>query len=361
MSWEIFQKRKEIFVVAPELRIGNRTAYFRKAICTPDYKSERVLARDAFQFAELWLKRNCTEALPYWSQAHAYYLGSQDLPPHSAPLTCYYCFLNAVKALLIVKGQVFAERHGVGGTFEASKRALRNEIIHISGGGVIGALSTYLKENGGSDHTLTEILSNLPFIHRAFRFTFKSHPELFIPLRNVIYRIHPTSEYIWVSATVEGRFADNRSLRTLPTGFEKDDGYTDRCVIRSKQRVKWFDRNASNTDQEAARHRLHEYHRRLRRDLVFISASPDLWYLKRKVSGATRLNRYSMTLIFAAMHRLSELSRYDPKGLMRYLYGKENWLLTEFVELAPAQFIDELVCEMTSLEFALRGIRPRST
>jgi len=63
----------------------------------------------------------------------------------------------------------------------------------------------------------------------------------------------------------------------------------------------------------------------------------------------------------AAMHRLSELSRYDPRGLMSYLEGRENWLMTEFIELAPAQFIDELVCEMTSLEFASAGIRPRST
>ncbi len=361
LSWEIFDKGKENFVSALELRIGNRAAYFRKAICTPDFTSDRVLARDAFQFAELWLKRNCTEALPYWSQAHVYYLASQDLPAHSAPLTSYYCFLNAVKALLIVKGQAFSERHGVTGTFKASKRALRNENIRISGVGVIGALSTYLKEGGGSDHTLTEILSNLPFIHRAFRFTFKSHPELFIPLRNVVYRKHPTSDYIWVSATIEGRFADNRSLRTLPAGFEKDDGYTDRCVIRTTQRVRWFGRNASRAEQEAALPRLHAYHRLHRRHLVFISASPDLWYLKREVSGATRLNRYSMTLIFAAMHRLSELSRYDPKALMRYLDGKENWLLTEFIELAPAQFIDEVVCEMTSLEFALPGIRPRST
>ena len=63
----------------------------------------------------------------------------------------------------------------------------------------------------------------------------------------------------------------------------------------------------------------------------------------------------------AAMHRLSELSRYDPEGLMTYLEGKENWLLTEFIELGPLQFIDELVCEMTSLEFGSPGIRPRSS
>jgi hypothetical protein len=54
-------------------------------------------------------------------------------------------------------------------------------------------------------------------------------------------------------------------------------------------------------------------------------------------------------------------SRYDPAGLIHYLEGRENWLLTEFIELGPMQFIDELVCEMTSLEFGSPGIRPRST
>ena len=140
-----------------------------------------------------------------------------------------------------------------------------------------------------------------------------------------------------------------------------DKGYDDDCVIRTKQKVKWFGRRSSKEQRSQAELRLFNYHRKIRQNLVFISASPDLWYIKRQIAGAKPLRRYTLTLIMAAMHRLSELARYDPQGLMRYLEGKENWLLTEFIELAPAQFIDELVCEMTSLEFGIPGIRPRST
>ena len=39
------------------------------------------------------------------------------------------------------------------------------------------------------------------------------------------------------------------------------------------------------------------------------------------------------------------------------LEGQADWLLTEFIQLAPAQFVDELVCEMTSLEVHLPGVR----
>jgi YaaC-like Protein len=131
---------------APELQIGNRTAYFRKAISTPDFGSERVLARDAFQFAELWLKRECPKALAFWDQAQSYYIASKHLPAQSSPLTTYYCFLNAAKALLTVKGVDFSDYHGVSGAFDpTSKRALRNEKIHsrveIATGGIKGAVS----------------------------------------------------------------------------------------------------------------------------------------------------------------------------------------------------------------------------
>jgi YaaC-like Protein len=347
---------------SPELRISNRTAYFRKAIRTPDFSSERVLARDAFQFAGLWLKRECPKALPFWEQAQSYYAASKSLPTQSSPLTSYYCFLNAAKALLTVKGVDFSDYHGISGAFDPlAKRALRNEKVAFKGGGILPALSRLLEEEEETDeHTLTDILSNLPFIHRAFRYTFRSHPELFIPLRGIVYR-KGDDDYVWITAKIEGRFADGRSLWTLPSQFEVDTGYANECVIRTRRKIRWFGRRSSKEQRAQAVARLSTYHRKLRQHIVYISALPDLWYIKRQMTGATSLRRYTLTLIMAAMHRLSELSRYDPAGLKRYLEGKENWLLTEFIELAPAQFIDELVCEMTSLEFGSPGIRPKST
>jgi YaaC-like Protein len=149
---------------ASELQIGNRTAYFRKAIRTPNFSSDRVLARDAFQFAELWLKRECPKALPYWQQARSYYVASRSLPARSSPLTSYYCFLNAAKTLLTVKNVPFSDHHGVTGTFDPlSKRVLSNEMIAFKGGGILPALSRYLEEEETErEHTLTAILSNLP-------------------------------------------------------------------------------------------------------------------------------------------------------------------------------------------------------
>jgi hypothetical protein len=49
-----------------------------------------------------------------------------------------------------------------------------------------------------------------------------------------------------LTAKIEGRFADGRSLTTLPSEFELDKGYTDECVIRARRRVKWYCRHSSN-------------------------------------------------------------------------------------------------------------------
>lgn len=342
-----------------ELKISNRTAYFRKAITRPDFASESVLTRDAFEFVDLWLTRNCTAALPYWRQSKAYFDASRHLPVVSAPLTAYYCFLNATKALLIVKGVFFTDNHGVTGRRAPNaRRIIANEEIEIKGGGVLAALSSYLGEtHSAKEFSVADALGNLPFIHRAYRHTFRSKPELFIPLRNPLDRRHPTDPYVWFSAEIRGKFADQRVLRTLPREFEVDAGISG-CVIRSRKRSKWHRRGASPADKKAALTRLWTLHRRLRRQISFISAPLDLWYLKRSVAGAIVIPRSNLVIMFATMHRLSELSRYDPAGLGQYFAGPANWLLSEFIGLSPSQFIDEIACEMTSFEMRLPGVRP---
>jgi hypothetical protein len=55
------------------------------------------------------------------------------------------------------------------------------------------------------------------------------------------------------------------------------------------------------------------------------------------------------------MHRLSELSRYDPIALSKHFECQHNWLLTEFILAASSQFIDEISAEITGQEFFMPG------
>ena len=88
-----------------------------------------------------------------------------------------------------------------------------------------------------------------------------------------------------------------------------------------------------------------------RKQFSYIHGNRRLWFLKRSnLASSSVINLSSMTLIMAAMHRISEIARYKPEQLNRLLKSKENWLLHEFISLALDQFIDEIACEITHHE-----------
>ena len=82
-----------------------------------------------------------------------------------------------------------------------------------------------------------------------------------------------------------------------------------------------------------------------------------MWYIKGEAKKAIRLRRQPTTLTLATMHRLSELCRYRPLELASLLAGRTNWLLSEFINMSPSQFIDEIACELTGNQFLIPNVR----
>lgn len=93
--------------------------------------------------------------------------------------------------------------------------------------------------------------------------------------------------------------------------------------------------------------RLVNYHRVVRRHVVPILEPTNRWYLR---SGEPP-ERSTLPLIFAALHRVSELSRYEPLRCRAHLDAQHNWLLAEFLRIAPAQFVQLIASEITGREF----------
>lgn len=95
-----------------------------------------------------------------------------------------------------------------------------------------------------------------------------------------------------------------------------------------------------------------------RKDLFYIYGDTKLWYLKKNLPNNTHvLQRNSLTLIFAVMHWMSELVRYNPQKFEKLMESKQNWLLHEFIEKALYQFVDEISCEITHQEIMTTGYR----
>jgi YaaC-like protein len=328
----------------------------RKAIASPDFNAETVLVSDPWEYVDLWLKRKKKEkARWYWLQAREFSRAAKMLPPTSAPVPAYYCFLNATKALLEERGIKVADNHGVHGKQNPSTTSLEGERVHYHSGGVLGALANLLEEpSGGAEYSLKAALYNLPFIHRAYALTYTSANELFLPIRNPRFVRKEKSKEAWFCAEVETRYANGHLSKKLPESWEVESGSAHAGTIRMKSRFQW---DSGYPSSKPNCERLLKYHAKVRKHVHYIYGPQRLWYLKRCKTGDAWIDRSSLTLTFAAMHRLSELSRYDPLSLRGHLGRQHNWLITEFIEVAPAQFIDEIASELTGCDFLAPGIR----
>lgn len=111
-------------------------------------------------------------------------------------------------------------------------------------------------------------------------------------------------------------------------------------------------------DKKERFYNLSVYHKKVRKELFYIYGNSKLWYIKKQFPNNPHvLKRNSLTLIFAVMHWMSELVRYNPQKFEKYMESKQNWLLHEFIEKALYQFVDEISCEITHQEIMSTGYR----
>jgi hypothetical protein len=148
----------------------------------------------------------------------------------------------------------------------------------------------------------------------------------------------------------------NLAVKRLPPTFVVASEVGPRA-IRSKLALTWRKPGRpTKTDIQE----LIDFNRTVRTELHFINGAEALWYLKTPAAGPSRLKRQLPTLILVAMHRLSEICRYQPLQLESLLDGQKNWLLSEFIEMSPTQFIDEIASEVTGHQFLVPNVRAAS-
>jgi hypothetical protein len=145
-------------------------------------------------------------------------------------------------------------------------------------------------------------------------------------------------------------------MKKLPASFVADPVAGD-TAIKSAVSIPWANPQKPTATEIADLGRLH---RQLRVDLHYINGAQTLWYVKGTGPKVGRLSRQPPTLVLAAMHRLSEICRYRPHELAAHLSGQRNWLLSEFIQMSPGQFIDEIASELTGHQFLVPNVRAAS-
>ncbi|QEN06800.1 hypothetical protein EXM22_01885 [Oceanispirochaeta crateris] len=331
----------------------------RKCLVKPDLKKATVLTDSTWRYVWIYLKQNrCESALYYWEQAENFYKASISLPIDARPLTLYYCYLNAVKALLKSKSISFDTKHGVSGERIKGRINIINEKIKLKEKGVLSGLSNYLKEpvpEGGEDYELKDILYNLAYIHRSFCLTFPRSTELYIPIKTPTFVQDKSRKIGWVEFELCDYFKSNTIINNLE-GYSEDRFYNDKGkrVLRRNKTFKW--EAPRNSPTQKSINNLYSYYEKVRPDFQYIYSPNRLWYLKRK-NIRHEINRNPLVLTYAAMHRLSELARYEPKILSQHLERRSSWLISEYIDRSVDQFIDGISSEITKDEFKIAGTR----
>lgn len=282
------------------------------------------------------------------------------MPQNSKPLTSYYCCLNATKALLCINGvNVTNISHGITQNRygQSTSNSLDKAEVIFLGSGVLNELSRYLGEDANKKtYNIKDLLYNIPCIHRTYSITYAGTPELFIPISNIRFVREDTTSKGWIEFCVDSRYANGNAIRYLPKGYKRTHVEDkSRFYIRKENKRFTWDIHADKKDRFE---QLSNYHKRVRKELFYIYGNSKLWYIKKDLPKNTHvLKRNSLTLIFAVMHWMSELVRYNPQRFERYMETKQNWLLHEFIEKALYQFVDEISCEITHQEIMSTGFR----
>ena len=309
----------------------------------------------------------------YWKQAEIFYKSSKTLDAETSPVAAYYCMLNAVKAYLSFTSQYvddFVEEFGSHGLHEDNEDVGENlntiRIKHKQKG-VFPLFAKKLDENfegiwpNGKTNsvTLKDVFYNLVFIHRAYSMTYgtrnKVVNELFIPLipgecpkyhkgsDGKAHLIIPLEKKYFSSTATK---LPNDVLISISSDFKTCE--SDNFCLYSLEGLR---HNVGSVSAE-----IKSKNKDFRKYFCYIRSNQRLWYIKRTdLPESGLLNISNMTLIMAAMHRISEIARYKPEQLNRLLKSKENWLIHEFISLALDQFIDELACEITHQEIMCTG------
>ncbi|MEL4339093.1 YaaC family protein [Shewanella xiamenensis] len=353
--------------IRPSTQCGKWPVRVYRPLIAPKLDSKVILTDSTWQFVEIYLKRNCSnsDAVFYWQQAKNFYQATKQLDLISKPLTTYYCFLNATKALLECKSINYHFSHGVSGKVSDGHKRLNNELVRFQLRGVLSGLCVYLEEpvtpespeRKFEEYNLKDILYNLPYVHRAYHSTYGNQAELFIPVLNPRIVHDKSRGKCWLELQLEPEHSNATTLGRL-VGYSLDRRYRndETYTVRRNKDFKW---NAPrNKPDLLSDNRLKNYLKNRRSEMAYIFSASDLWYVKRKdLKSASVINRSTLPLTYAAMHRLSELARYEPQSLRAHLDKDASWLLSEFIEKSIVQFIDQLSCEITGNEFRMTGFR----
>ena len=314
-------------------------------------------------------------------QAQYFYSAATKAPLKSQPLLYYYSFLNAAKVFITLRNPTLHTsgleyNHGIDSCPISAGTKLSTTTVQVkslidNGGNpqkisVANRLSIELGDNMKKEIPLGPGNDNGPWIisvkslfqycigiHRTVSETFKEKehfvrlidPELNKTGRNLLFKAKldappsvrtslTNAGYDIIHDSHTNQSSVNFKYMALHTRLNKGDFKGLGDIVRGSGI--WY---YSTVDE----HRLY-----ISSKSLIKKAGEDSYSLDNRTPGNTYLRLSSATVIYYLMFFLGSVTRYHPYMFESMLSDKEIWMIGEFLNTQPYQFINTLVSKLLS-------------
>lgn len=324
----------------------------------PKYVAQ-VLASDPWDYLDYWLRENmlaqpATRARALLEQARDFFDAGQTYRMSSRPLLYYYSFLNIAKVLLLANGSVLADpRHGLSVVSPLGQRFASQKIrvqVDPRKDNVFPELVARLggKLGHSQEFRIIDVLQQVVGIHSTWS-EVAGKCSCFAPVTILPVRSSHRKEVF--------------ALIILQKPWDNPD-----CWKAIRQRSKWTQvrvpEEFSLSQPEAELVCLETPHVR-RRGTSYRSALTILAGNLRAVGVHALLTRGGYRLyvsdfgpveqsrlpqiasIYASMFYLGSITRYQPEAFDKIIDRRWAWLVTDFLNTQPKQFLYLMASEIT--------------
>ena len=260
----------------------------------------------------------------------------------SKPLLHYYSFLNLAKVLLTIETNLNFKSciHGLSDPRENIKQRLTitSQIVRIQKAGVksISIYREFMKQceflvpKASQDTKVIDLLEQIVGIHRITNYTLKTSTKYF-PINSIKFEYDHNKKEVWIAFHIKKSDINNEAARDVhknTTSFEE---------VRSP--------NSEYRRYESRPMKYTYSPIKVLRKLV-LSTWKDIWSELRPgrykfwISSIDKNKRRDQLASgYQAMFYFGSVARYRPDDFYKLAEGKHGWMVQEFINTQPLQFI----------------------
>ena len=299
-------------------------------------KNEKLVISDIWAFWDYVIKKASKDRKEedflksLLEQAKHFYITAEVSPVKSQPLLYYYSFLNLSKIIINLSGRHGPRKMYMHGMTENHNHKFAHSTItkqkqKINLVQVAHELVSVFDPNistGDIVINVRDLLNHCVGVHRAYSEIY-NQPEVFYRLKS--QKLYKNGRELVYKAELQCSVVDLPSLTARGYAITQEDEriyYTEKVVMPKYSPTRKDYAALSSAIQQKG-------------IWYFISSNGYTMYLSNSAIG-----RYSQeSIIYMSMFYLGSITRYHPYMFDEIFSDKEQWLMSEFLNTQPKQFL----------------------